>query len=613
MRMMQGMHKNMLTALVLISSLLIWTGGVGAQSDPTYDTTIGIGGGTQPVAVAEADGFIYVVDSANDVVRVYETATNNFVNQYGGTGSASGQFDNPTDVVIDDNGLVYIADSGNGRIQVFLPEGSFPLGFAIFREFGSSDVTEPIALDVGPNDYLYVLDATDVEIDVFDTSTVTNTLVPLMATRTFGVAGSANGQFNNPTDLAVDNAGRVYVLDGGNTRVQVFERFEAGNLYLTQFAVSDGFGIEINQRNTIYVSRQGSADEIAVFASGAAATPFNNLGALGAPTDGLNDPQRLAFASDGDALFVADTGDEQVERYDSTLVGCYISADSTAVDELATVTIDIVCAPDVIGVFGIQADTGQTGGVPTLTQAGGFTAGDFITDVSPDVLENDLGNAAYAVTRRSPAPAADGPFTLGSFAFDTPDVTIGDLNVVEIGFEDLALSDVLGTPINVPGTNATITIFDIVDAILQGARVQSDGVMANVINVTLTVSVPAVSPTDVQSFGPSNAPGSLIDFAYVVQALSAATDVSIQASMDNHLACDDVFTVVTGVNEIIATLEAGEVVANGTIDIDDALQIGGVFGTSNASGDVTEDGFVDILDLVNVGRNLGVTGTPCGF
>ncbi len=39
----------------------------------------------------------------------------------------------------------------------------------------------------------------------------------------WGELGEEPGQFNGPTDLAVDREGRVYVVDWGNHRIQIFK------------------------------------------------------------------------------------------------------------------------------------------------------------------------------------------------------------------------------------------------------------------------------------------------------------------------------------------------------------------------------------------------------
>ncbi|MBU6370663.1 MAG: SMP-30/gluconolactonase/LRE family protein [Patescibacteria group bacterium] len=56
----------------------------------------------------------------------------------------------------------------------------------------------------------------------------------------FGSAGSGNGQFNAPSDAAVDpSSGNVYVMDTGNHRV---EKFNSSGTYLSQFGSSGNGG-----------------------------------------------------------------------------------------------------------------------------------------------------------------------------------------------------------------------------------------------------------------------------------------------------------------------------------------------------------------------------------
>jgi tripartite motif-containing protein 71 len=38
----------------------------------------------------------------------------------------------------------------------------------------------------------------------------------------FGTKGKQDGQFNRPEDLAIDQDGKVFVADTGNSRIQVF-------------------------------------------------------------------------------------------------------------------------------------------------------------------------------------------------------------------------------------------------------------------------------------------------------------------------------------------------------------------------------------------------------
>jgi DNA-binding beta-propeller fold protein YncE len=67
---------------------------------------------------------IYVTDRNNNRIQVF-TANGTFLTKFGIEGSGPGQFILPEGVGVDkDTGLVYVADTGNFRIQVFKPVAS---------------------------------------------------------------------------------------------------------------------------------------------------------------------------------------------------------------------------------------------------------------------------------------------------------------------------------------------------------------------------------------------------------------------------------------------------------------------------------------------------------
>jgi DNA-binding beta-propeller fold protein YncE len=67
---------------------------------------------------------IYVTDRDNDRVQIF-TNNGTFITSFGSEGEADGQFNRPEGIGVDPfsgTGLVYVADTGNSRIQVFKPE-----------------------------------------------------------------------------------------------------------------------------------------------------------------------------------------------------------------------------------------------------------------------------------------------------------------------------------------------------------------------------------------------------------------------------------------------------------------------------------------------------------
>ncbi len=104
------------------------------------------------------------------------------------------------------SGLVYVADSGLGRVLIATPQGQ-PRG-AIAHAF-----QRPVAVAIGA-DRICVADAEASRVEIFDLAG--------RWIRTTGRGGNGPGEFNHPTHVAVDRAGRVYVTDTLNSRVQVF-------------------------------------------------------------------------------------------------------------------------------------------------------------------------------------------------------------------------------------------------------------------------------------------------------------------------------------------------------------------------------------------------------
>lgn len=80
----------------------------------------------------------------------------------------------------------------------------------------SADFSEPSDVAVSKDGKIYVVDGVNHRIKVFNKNG--------QALSAFGKEGSRNGRFQFPLGIDVDNAGNIYIADAGNNRVQIFDR-----------------------------------------------------------------------------------------------------------------------------------------------------------------------------------------------------------------------------------------------------------------------------------------------------------------------------------------------------------------------------------------------------
>jgi tripartite motif-containing protein 71 len=168
-----------------------------------------------PSGVAtDSAGNVYLADSGNHRIQKFGPS-GNFIAKWGSFGSANGQFNSPQSVATDATN-VYVADSGNHRVQKFSPGGGF---VAKWGSSGSGDghFNQPASIAAQTNTVL-VADRGNHRIQAF--------VAPdggFLAK--WGTFGSSSGQFKNPSGIATDRGGSsndLYVADFGNHRIQKF-------------------------------------------------------------------------------------------------------------------------------------------------------------------------------------------------------------------------------------------------------------------------------------------------------------------------------------------------------------------------------------------------------
>lgn len=203
------------------------------------------------------DGTIYVADSGNHRIQHF-TAEGQLLQAWGSFGDASrgnapgGTFNEPWDVAVGLDGSVYVADTWNHRVQKFTADGQFVKSWGFFGQGESPEAFwGPRGLAVDSQGRLYVTDTGNKRIVIFspDGEFITQ----------FGSAGMDPGQFDEPVGVAVDGQGNVYVADTWNQRIQVFQPDAEGLSYtlLSSWEVSAWFGQSLDNKPYIATDTAG--------------------------------------------------------------------------------------------------------------------------------------------------------------------------------------------------------------------------------------------------------------------------------------------------------------------------------------------------------------------
>ncbi len=171
----------------------------------------------QPMGIDDSpDSTIYLADSGNDRIQRFSAAGSS-PQAFGASGEEAGQLSSPGDIAVaagEDAGdpQVFVADTGNHRIQRFDRSGEFELAW------GSRGPVEgafraPVGIAAAPDGTIWVSDRDNHRLQAFDRSGA--------LLRVAGSPGSAAGQLSSPLGLEADGE-RVWVADSGNLRVQAF-------------------------------------------------------------------------------------------------------------------------------------------------------------------------------------------------------------------------------------------------------------------------------------------------------------------------------------------------------------------------------------------------------
>ena len=132
------------------------------------------------------------------------------------TGPGSQQFNTPHGITISKDGLVYVADRANNRVQAFRPDGTFLKEGYNKRESRGTGSAFGVALSGDPQQrFVYVADGSNERIAIMDRST-------LEVIGSIGGPGRKAGEFFHLHSLATDLKGNIITGESQGYRVQKF-------------------------------------------------------------------------------------------------------------------------------------------------------------------------------------------------------------------------------------------------------------------------------------------------------------------------------------------------------------------------------------------------------
>lgn len=214
-----------LLALFLLPAAVTGQGRGVPRFERVVGDTAGLGWVNDPIGVAVSpadDGRVFVVDRGNARIQVF-SPTGQALGAWGTRGNGNHQLWQPSDIAVSPDGrFVYVVDQGHKRVQRFDPAPDcFLVGgrdcFAPGRVllFGyDGQLKDPTGLAVDRDGRIYVADRELHKVVLYDAE---GKLLP-----GFGEPGSGRGELLNPTDVAAHPDGSIWVADTGNDRISQF-------------------------------------------------------------------------------------------------------------------------------------------------------------------------------------------------------------------------------------------------------------------------------------------------------------------------------------------------------------------------------------------------------
>jgi len=171
------------------------------------------------LAIDKENRFLYVVDTQQDQVLVYDADTLKLLRRIGTGGknhflTTPGDFGAPQGIALDGDGNVYVTDTLNNRVEIFDADGNF---VSLFGKHGDGPgyFARPKGIAVDSDGHIWVADQMEDRLQVFNREGQLLTYIG-------SGHGELPGQFKSLVGVAIDKQNRVFTTEQEPGRLQMF-------------------------------------------------------------------------------------------------------------------------------------------------------------------------------------------------------------------------------------------------------------------------------------------------------------------------------------------------------------------------------------------------------